>query len=259
MSSPTEFYYTHLGADHHFIPQRNLIQQQPGLDGAGAIAADPDGNLYVAWHAPTDAKNADEASRRVWLTKSTDNGASFSPETDGHAAARGACACCNLAVFATQNRVYVLYRCATEKVHRDMHLLSFDSDLNCIADRTLATMTIDRCIMSTASFADSPQGPLCAFESANNIFLQRLDSAHPTSPTGKGTNRKHPRLAVNSSGIILLTWTEDTAWNSAGSVAWQLFGPDLKPIGGVQHAPDLPPFSIPSAFAKPDGSFVVLY
>ena len=39
-----------------FEPQRNVIQHRPGLDGGGSIAADADGNVYVAWHAPREGQ-----------------------------------------------------------------------------------------------------------------------------------------------------------------------------------------------------------
>lgn len=44
-----------------FEPQRNVVQRRPGLDGGGSIAADAEGNVYVAWHAPNEAK--DESGR----------------------------------------------------------------------------------------------------------------------------------------------------------------------------------------------------
>lgn len=45
--------YTRLNdAGDGFEPQRNVIQKRPGLDGGGSIAADAEGNVYVAWHAP---------------------------------------------------------------------------------------------------------------------------------------------------------------------------------------------------------------
>ena len=46
-----------------FEPQRNLIQNRPGLDGGGSVAADQEGNVYVAWHAPKDGKG--ESGRPV--------------------------------------------------------------------------------------------------------------------------------------------------------------------------------------------------
>ena len=65
-----------------FEAQRNLMLRSFGLDGGGSIAADPSGNVYVAWHgiAESEAKGTGkegEARRRVWITKSGDEGRSF--------------------------------------------------------------------------------------------------------------------------------------------------------------------------------------
>ncbi len=78
------------------------------------------------------------------------------------------------------------------------------------------------------------------------------------APTGQGTSRKHPTPAVNFSGMNLLAWTQGAAWNRGASIAWQLFAPNLTPVGGVQHASDSPPFTVPTTFAKPDGSRVII-
>ncbi len=260
MASPTEFSYTHLTPNHAFQPQRNLIQARPGLDAGGSITAAPDGTLYVAWHAPTRAKDPAEANRRIWISRSTDAGSTFSPETTGDSPALGVCACCNLRAFATNNRLYVLYRSAANHIHRDIHLLTFSKDLIFKNDLTLATLEINKCIMSTASFALATDGPLCAFESDRQVFLYNLSTrAMESPPPGPARTRKHPTLSVNKDNIILLTWTEDTSFNKGGSVAWQLFNPELKPLSKIAHAPNLPPNSIPTTFAKPDGSFVILY
>ena len=61
--------YTRLNdANDGFEPQRNVIQKYAGLDGGGAVAADSEGNVYVAWHAPRSQAN--EADRHVWVSRS---------------------------------------------------------------------------------------------------------------------------------------------------------------------------------------------
>lgn len=68
-----------------FERQRNLMFHSFGLDGGGSIAADSDGNVYVSWHgigmpeAKATGKEG-EGRRRVWLTKSEDDGKTFSTE-----------------------------------------------------------------------------------------------------------------------------------------------------------------------------------
>src|SRR6266566_1244039 len=46
-------FYTRLNdAGTAFEPERNVITYAYGLDGGSSVAADPEGNVYVAWHAP---------------------------------------------------------------------------------------------------------------------------------------------------------------------------------------------------------------
>jgi hypothetical protein len=72
-----------------FEPQRNVMQFAVGLDGGGSVAADNKGNVYVAWHGR--GKVEGEAHRRVWLVRSTDDGATFSREIAVNGDNTGAC------------------------------------------------------------------------------------------------------------------------------------------------------------------------
>jgi hypothetical protein len=49
------------------------------------------------------------------------------------------------------------------------------------------------------------------------------------------------------------------AWKKGGLVAWQLYGRDMKPQGPIGRADDVPVWSLVASFARPDGSFVVVY
>src|SRR5260370_28377236 len=107
-----------------FELQRNVIQSSIGLDGGGSVAADESGNVYVAWHAPAPCEKG-ENSRRVWVAVSTDEGKTFAKEKSAFDDPTGACGCCGMRAFADRHgMVYVLYRAATEGVHRDMYLLT---------------------------------------------------------------------------------------------------------------------------------------
>ena len=168
----------------------------------------------------------------------------------------GVCACCNLAAWSEQASLHILYRCATEKIHRDMHLLTLDDHLKCIDDRTVAHTQIGKCIMSTASFAPG----VGAFESNGQVhWIRFAANAQPIAAPGAAQNRKHPSIAVNSRGEVLLAWTEDSSWNKGGRLAWQLFDAAGKPTGDIARGEDLPPFSLPAALARPNGAFVIVY
>ena len=67
--------YSRLADDGtNFEPQRNVIEKAYGLDGGGSVAADLDGNVYVAWHS---GDGSGEGNRRVWFVHSTDEGKTF--------------------------------------------------------------------------------------------------------------------------------------------------------------------------------------
>jgi hypothetical protein len=116
--------YTRLNdAGTAFEPERNVIQRASGLDGGGSVAGDDAGNVYVAWHAPLPGTGG-EANRCVWVTRSTDEGKTFAREQRANTDPTGACGCCGMRAFAdSKGTLFVLYRSATEAVHRDIYSL----------------------------------------------------------------------------------------------------------------------------------------
>lgn len=107
-----------------FEPARNLMGATTSLDGGPGIAADQTGNVYVVWHA-AERKGQTEAARKVWISRSTDDGKSFSRETTAWNEATGVCPCCSTEAFAdSKGTVYALYRMAANRTERDMVLLT---------------------------------------------------------------------------------------------------------------------------------------
>ena len=247
-----------------FEPQRNLIQNYPGLDGGGSVAADDEGNVYVAWHAPR--KEQTEADRHVWVVRSEDDGRTFGPEVMADPAPLGVCACCGMRIAAGTGRgeVHVLYRCASKTVHRDMQLLS-SSDFGKTFRAALADpWNVGQCVMSTSSAARTRGLTLAAWETQKQIHVAALDGAGarrgPDAVPGRGDNRKHPALAVAPDGRYLVAWTEGTGWNKGGAVAWQVYGADGRPLpSGAGRAEGLPAWSLPAAFVAADGGFRVMF
>ena len=118
--------------------------------------------------------------------------------------------------------------------------------------------------MSTAAFAPAAKGALAAWETAGQVFWTRLTLADkaapkPTAAPGEGKDRKHPALVSNSDGQAILVWTEGTGWNRGGSVAWQVYDSAGNPINVEGRAHDLPAWGSCAAFARNDGTFVVVY
>jgi hypothetical protein len=231
-----------------FEPQRNLMTKTGELDGGGSVAADAKGHVYVAWHGL--AAKEGEAARKVWLARSNDDGKTFAPEVSAaDIPALGACACCAVHAFvAADGSPRVLFRSATEMVHRDIYLLTFDPPVA----KKLDEWRIGACVMSTASSA----GEWVAFESKDHITLARDDGAAKGQALGQN-NPKHPALA-SSGQKLLVAWTEKTAWNKGGTLAWELRDVEGNKIDSAR-VDNLPAWDYPAAVALPDGRFVIFY
>lgn len=246
-----------------FEEQRNIIQEKIGLDGGGSVAADAQGNVYVAWHAPRKEKG-DEDDRRVWFARSSDEGKTFEKERAPWDQPTGVCGCCGMRIFADpRGRVYCMYRSASEMVHRDNYVLTSDDQTATFKGFKISEWEVGKCIMSTCSFAAGPQGVLTAWETKEQVFFAILrdgETARPIAAPGTGNNRKHPVIAANAAGRIILAWTEETAWQRGGSVAYQVFDPQGRPIAGqAGKVRGLPAWGLAATFVRKDGTFVVVY
>jgi hypothetical protein len=247
-----------------FEPQRNVIQAAVVLDGGGSLAADGAGNVYVTWHAPAPGEKG-EGKRCVWVARSSDDGKTFAAEKRANADPTGACGCCGLRAFAdSKEAVYVLYRTAREDVHRDMYLLASSDKGEHFRGDKVQEWQVTTCPMSSEAFAEGAGGVLAAWETDGQVYYCRIDPATgkrspPVAAPGRAKGRKHPALAVNARGETLLVWTEGMGWDRGGAVAWQVFDKDDKPTGASGRADGVPTWSLVAAFARPDGSFTILY
>ena len=247
-----------------FEPERNVMRAAYNIDGGGAVAADRNGHVYVLWHANAPGER-DEGKRRVWIARSADDGRSFDRERSVFDEPTGACGCCGLGAFADRRGgVYVLFRSAFEVTNRDMYLLA-SRDLG----EHFSGMRIDRwnagvCMMSTQAFAQGASGVFTAWETIGQVSVGRIDAvtgkpSNVTAAPGDDRTRKHPALAVNTRGDVLLAWTEGTAWNKGGSAAWQVFDSEGHSIGNAGRADGVPVWGLVAAYARPDGGFAIVY
>jgi hypothetical protein len=250
-------------ATGRFEPQRNLITRSTNLDGGGSVAADRRGGVYVAWHGG-GPDGGDEDSRRVWIARSSDDGRTFAQEVAVSAPETGVCGCCALRLFAERNGVlHLLYRAATGKTHRDVYsLVSRDSGRTFNGTRVQG-WEIGACPMTSMSIVEG-RHVLGAWETDGQVYFARLDvndgvTAPPQTAAGDKARRKHPRLAVNGSGVVLLTWTEGTSWARGGNLAWQAFTADGTATGVTGAHPDVPVWSFAAVAARRDGRFTIFY
>jgi RNA polymerase sigma factor (sigma-70 family) len=263
----TPMLYTRLNdAGTAFEPQRNVIQKAPGLDGGGSVAADTSsGNVYVFWHAPEPGKRG-EHNRRVWVAVSTDEGKSFAVERAAFTEPTGACGCCGMRAFASsKGTLYALYRGARTESQRDMYLLTSTDKSKRFLGEDISPWSINACPMSSESFAEAPGGQvLAAWDTKGQVYFARIDPetgkrSAPVAAPGAGHGRKHPALAVNSRGEMILAWTEGMGWNKGGSLAWQVYDRDGKPTAERGHAAHVPVWSLVAVFVRPDGRFAIIY
>jgi hypothetical protein len=261
----TPMIYTRLNdAGTAFEPERNIIRDAYGLDGGGSVAADATGNVFVAWHAPKLGVKGEE-NRCVWMAHSTDEGKSFAPERQAISDETGACGCCGMKAFAdNQGTTYCLYRSARERIHRDMYLLtSTDQGANFLGQK-LHEWEGGTCPMSMENFYQNGDSVYAAWETGDQVYFTRIDQklgqgSAPIFPPGDPKGRKHPVLAGNARGQIILAWTEGMGWQKGGAVAWQVFDKEGKPMGDISRARGVPTWSLVAVFANPDGSFTVVY
>lgn len=259
--------YTRLNdAGTAFESERNLMLSTTSLDGGGTVAADSEGNVYVAWHAVKVDGPTGEMNRKVWMACSTDDGKTFSPEEAIAPKPTGVCGCCAMHGHVDRKgNLYLVYRAATDTVNRDMYLLVSRDRGKRFQLVQLQQWSIPQCPMSSEAFAEGPGGVYGAWDTGGQIYFGKLDPAATefgkplTAPSGD-RNRKHPALAVNAQGEMLLGWAEGTSWQKGGSLAWQVYDKAGKPTtekGRVEGG--IPTWGLPTAVANADGSFTLIH
>ena len=260
----TPMLYTRMSdSENTFEPQRNVISKYVGLDGGGSVAADGRGNVYVVWHAPRDGRG--EASRWVWAARSSDDGKTFAPETPCNARPTGACGCCGAKAAAAPNGdLHLIYRTATNVINRDICLLVSRDPAGAFEQLSTDPWQLGKCAMSTSDIAESSDRTISAWETQGHIRFSILPTNAKDAPVEsvpcRSDNQKHPSIAINGNGTFLIAWAENTGWAKGGSVAWQVFDLHGRTIEGESGRFDhLPAWSMPAAFARKDGTFVVIF
>jgi hypothetical protein len=114
--------------------------------------------------------------------------------------------------------------------------------------------------MSSMAFSEAAGKVEGAWETGGQVYFEDLSkpNAVPVSTPGESKGHKHPRIATSRNGGTLMAWTEGAGWARGGSLAWQAYGSDGKPIGEKQTTADMPAWSFGAVVAKP-GGFLIIY
>jgi hypothetical protein len=161
----------------------------------------------------------------------------------------------------SKGTAYLLYRAATNKVNRDMILLSSSDAGKSFKGTLIHKMQTDICPMSSESFAEGAGNVYCAWETEGQVFFASINPPGiPVKALALGKQCKHPALAVNRDGEVLLAWAEGTGWQRGGDLAWQLFDKTGRPTtdrGRVANG--IPTWSLPTAVVGNDGRLTIVH
>jgi hypothetical protein len=258
--------YTRLNADGtSFEPQRDLMTFTSVLDGGGSVAADRQGNVYVAWHGQADDETHDESARAVFVAVSTDEGKTFARERQANTEPTGACGCCGMKAYAhSDGSLYLLYREARRSVERGATILASHDQAATFASIHTHPWTISACPMSSAWLGPGRNNLLAAWETAGRVWFAGIDPGSdavdkPLSPRPGTGVQKHPVVVSNNKGKTLLVWTEGTGWLKGGDLAWQLFDAAGHQTGTAGRRDGVSTWSLVTALAHPDGRFEIIY
>jgi hypothetical protein len=113
------------------------------------------------------------------------------------------------------------------------------------------------------TLVQGPNGVAAAWETDGQIYFTTIKSGttkftKPQSAPGAGRARKHPALAVNAQGDMVLVWTEGTGWQKGGSLAWQVFDKTGKPSeekGRMDRG--IPVWGLPTVVATDEGFTII--
>jgi hypothetical protein len=113
------------------------------------------------------------------------------------------------------------------------------------------------------ALGEGQSGVVAAWDTDGQVYFTGVKPgatavAKPHRAPGPGKGRKHPALAVNARGEMLLAWTEGTGWLKGGDLAWQVFdkaGRPTGPRGRVAHG--IPVWGLPTVVATAQGFTII--
>jgi hypothetical protein len=118
--------------------------------------------------------------------------------------------------------------------------------------------------MSTMALVEGPNGVVAAWETDGQIYFASIKTGttsftKPQAAPGEASKRKHPALALNARGEMMVAWTEGTGWQQGGALAWQVFDASGQPTaerGRVEGG--IPVWGLPTVVST-DGGFTIIH
>ena len=243
--------------DKTFGKPQDLLGDATALDGGASITGNESNGVFVVWHGNEAGAAAEEKQRLILIRSSNDDGISFEKAEAANRADPGVCACCSLRALAgPEGGPNIFYRSAETMDHRAMTLLSLSGGT--WKSRGIEPWKVAACPMSSAALASTSNRLLGAWETAGQIRMGWLSDPALPPATVAGDKAKHPSIAINEKGSILISWLQGSGWNRGGSVFWQEFDRELRPTGKAVNAGVVPAWGRVTAYAEPNGDFVVL-
>ena len=247
-----------------FEPERNVMTWTKNLDGGGSIAADQKGNVYVAWHGRGDSIIEGEMGRGIFLAISKDQGKTFNKEIEIKEAPQGSCACCGMRILAhPAGQLHIVYRGIQGKIRPMIDLWSTDGGRTFLKT-VFNPWEIEACPMSSVTLLPHNKQLLIATEQEGTIRLNHkpLDksSLNSFSNQQQSWKGKHPSMATDPNGNVLLTWAEGAGWAKGGTLRWVIMNKSGKVVAKSpsENQLEIPVWSFPSALHLQE-EFQVIY
>lgn len=212
-----------------------------GFDGL-TLAADKAGNVLAFWHINDARKPVEKEATWLYLTRSTDNGLTFSKserlQITGHNGL--ACSMCMMrARVTTDGRVCLVFRSAADNI-RDFYLLTgkvTENDFTAFRVNT-DNWKIDTCPMCGPELTLAPNGrAFCAFMSSHRVYWAVSDAKVTSFNLHVATRANeqdeiYPTVIANRQGDVLFLWqVGPMSVTGTAVVKWARYDADGKATG----------------------------
>jgi len=244
-----------------FEPERSLLDTRAGTDSV-TIIADKEGNLFAFWldaRLPKDEQSP--VAHPIFMTRSTDNGLTFSPNQPlKHDHPGSTCACCRLeARIGDDGYIYLAFRSGYQSI-RDLYLLKGRKTENNFKSVRVSVddWKLEGCPMSGAPFGvDSSGRVIISWMSQGKVYWSISDKGATrfvpriAAPDG-GSSENHPTVLINRKGEVLLIWKQ------GAQVRWARYTVDGKFTGASGTVGELPGRNKPTAFIGADDNLYIV-